>query len=628
MTTQASLKRILLRRAPSADAIEVRPVGPFVVEVRARPAKGLAFEQAKQELEESLRHEGTAGVLYNVAPLESVSETLSTTSVSASLHLASFASDQTRSGLRETLVRAVPTLGRAIFEEEPGKGIRILVAHEDGTSSQVLVDRVRCTLEAVGYAGLPFTVGEVPQGNPRNDVANAGFFLPRRDTDIVKLTEEDEEIFATRIRKLVDGTTEDVPLVDQVIGTRLLATPTLTPPLPLPCLLPFYDRVFLEMPPWDRSPDYFRDNFATTMEDFLAYCELGRVVPIFKFNLGIYPRKIVEPWLTNYDLPFVSPRSLDYVAMRYIWTTSPHLRALREDRELAAAISDVARSALMTPGPSNAQRVGLWQLLSWFLNGSESFEGVAWHRGHLALANLSSGGPLAHLVSASPGLFKDTAHAQTASIETFGVVRSVALAQAFDASLTEGMTLNEGVLQMVLPLFKDANHVLSPGQTTQLATLIESLDLDYSGRIPAKEFLGVLDLAETRRIREITYKLLGEGPDRASSLELRDRVQALNAEVARIDRNAIETAGVDVVGDLAKVGEKAATASGGPMTLGFKLVSELLQLPILKRIGGMAFEKVIDDTRAGDALDRLRGAVNGVSPEAIRVYRLRKKLLK
>jgi len=621
MTTQASLKRLLQRRTTSIDAVELRPLDRFRVRVFIQPKEGVAFDDAKADVLRVLHDEGSISVLYDVVALDSTVTPLEY--VPASVHIASFASDQTRDGLRRTLVHAVPTLGRAVFEEKRGESVRILVAHEDGTSSPALVERVRSTLASVGFAGLPFAVEPLPPNYRRNDLANAGFVLPRRDADIVELTEEDEETYAARIHRLLDGKVDAVGLVDKHVGSRVLATAALRPPLPLTCLLPFYDRVFVEMPSWDRSEvDYFQHHFGTSEADFLAYCQRDRVIPIFKFNLGTYPRKIVEPWLNNYALPFLSPRTFDYIALRHVWQTSPYLRMIRDDRELAAILSDFVRRTMVAGGASDEAR-GMAQLFSWLLHGSEFFEGVAWHRGHLALGNLSSGGPLGHLIAAMPNRFRDRATADTLAIETFGAITSIATAQAFDASLTEGMVLNESVLQLVLPFFKDAGPVLSTAQTSQLKTLIDSLELSYSGRIPAAEYLDVLDLAETRRIRELVHKLLGEGDERAQSLELRERVRALNNEVTKIEKNAIETAGVDVVGDLAKAG-----AAAGGTTLGFKFVADFLQLPLMKRVGGMLFEKAIDDTKAGDALDKLRGAINGVSPEAIRIYRIRKKLSK
>jgi hypothetical protein len=269
MTTQASLKRLLLRRTSVIDGVELRPFDRFQVRVFIQPKNGVAFEDAKAEVHRVLRVEGNLCVAYDVVPLDDT--VAPADSVPPSVRLASFASDQTRDGLKETLVRAVPSLGRAVFEGELGESIRILVAHEDGTSSPALVERVRSTLASVGYAGLPFVVEQSPPNHPKNHLANAGFVLPRRDPDIVRLTEEDEDTYATRINKLLEGRLEEVPLIDKHVGARVLATAALKPPLPLPCLLPFYDRIFVQMPSWDHPSegDYYQHHFGTSEADFL-----------------------------------------------------------------------------------------------------------------------------------------------------------------------------------------------------------------------------------------------------------------------------------------------------------------------------------------------------------------------
>ena len=454
--------------------------------------------------------------------------------------------------------------------------------------------------------------------------------MPRRNAMLSKLAEEDDDTFATRIRRLVNGDSDPVRLLDEHVGARILTTPALQPPLALSCLLPLYDRVFLQMPLWKHSEDsdYFEHHFGTTRDDFLVYCQSGRVVPIFKFSLGLYPPDVVAPWLDSYSLPYLSPRTFDYIALRHIWQSSPHLRLIRADPELAAVLS-ASLQGTMHKGASTPEGRATHEVLTWLLQGAELFEGLAWHRGHTLLANLSSGGPLAHLIGASPGLFKDQRDADMAAIETFGGVASLACAQAFDASLSEGMVASDAILQLILPFFRDEREAHSPTGTAKLATLVGSLDLSYSARIPAKEYLNVLDAAETRRIREIVHQLLGDGSDKDRTLELRDRVQVLNDQVAKIERRALETGTVDVVGDLAKVGTTVATGvapASSPATLGLKMAAELLQVPLLKQLGGKAFEALVEDTRAGDVLDKVRGGLNGVSPAAIRLYRLRKKL--
>lgn len=604
--------------------MELSVVAPFRVRVAIRPKPGVPIDQAIADGQRVLDDEGIAAVAYEIVRQDEASLTSPVSApLPGSLQMASFASDQTGTGLLETLIKAVPTLSRAVIAKQNGDTTLLVAENDSVDGSSGLVDRVGEALAAVGYAGLPLKVASLSANDRRNDLVNSGFVVPRRDTSLVKISEEDEDVFAQRIRRLIDGQTDAVPLLDGHVGARVLATPTLRPPLALSCLLPLYDRVFLQMPAWHRDhADYFEHHFGTSRADFLLYCERGRVVPIFKFNLGCYPGDVVAPWLENFALPLLSPRTFDYIALRHVWRTSPHLRLLRDNPDVAQVLSSFVHASRQG-GRASPEVAGTRDLFAWLLQGAEFFEGLAWHRGHTVLANLSQGGPLAHLIAASPRLFKNKELADTAAIETFASVANLACAQAFDASLTEGMLINESILDMVLPLFQDARESLTPGRTATLATLIDSLDLKYSARIPAKEYLDVLDEAETRRIREIAHQLLTDGKTDGATLELRERVRILNEQVSKIERKALETAGVDVVGDMTKVG---ATAASGSVSLGLKLVGDLLQVPLLKSLGGRAFEALVDDTRAGDALDKLRGSLNRVSPAAIRLYRLRKKL--
>ncbi|HKO94949.1 MAG TPA: hypothetical protein VJU61_27535 [Polyangiaceae bacterium] len=618
MTTSRALKRILARRVDSIEWASIAVRGPFKVEVAIKPCAGASFDEAKKATYEALGRDGVAGVLYEVVEYIDQENQTSERAPRAHLRLAAFASDQTMSGLRRTLVNAVPALGRAVIEEVPGKEVRLRVAYANGHSSPALVAEVQAALSAVGFAGLPFRVSELPSHHPRNDLQNAGFPLPRREESIVKITEEDEDTYATQIQRLVKGETDDVPLVDAHEGTRLLVTPSFHRPVPLACLLALYDRVFVEMPTGKAGEHdrYFEQNFDVGQADFIAYVRKSRVIPIFKFNLGVYTRELTQLWLDDPGLPMLTPRQFDYVAMRHVWTSSPHLRLLRADKASSSAIADLVRRALSTPGYP-AQSRSVVQNLDWMILGAEEFEGLAWHRGHLALANLSSGALFGHVLAGIPHLFPNKGVADTAVLDAFGIAKDIATAQAFGASLTEGMLVNGALLNMILPFYSEAGEVLSAERTTATAQIVKSLELHHSPRVPANEYLDVLDKAETRRIREITRQLLDDGHDEPKWLELREKVRALNEEVGKIERNAVDKSDVDVVGDLAKAGQ---------LTLGMKMVAELLQLSTVRRAGAMLFERAVDDTSLGDALDKVRGAINGVSPQAIRVFRVRRKL--
>ncbi len=618
MATFATLKRLILRRVDTIAAVTFTGIGPFQVRVSVKPSQGVAFAEVKKHTLEFLNRYGVAGVRYTVIELDENASNETVPPGRAFLRLAAFASDQTRAGLRESLVKAVPSLGRATFQEVPGKFVQVKVAYEDGRSSAKLVNDVRDALTSIGNGGIPFEVSQLPANHPQNELENAGFILPRRDPNVLKITEEDEDTFASRIPRLLTGKTDEVPFIDRHDGTRLLVTPTLRPPVQLACLLPLYDRVFVVMPHCepDEYDFYFARNFDVSLEDFLSYARKLKIVPVFKFNLGVYPQALIDLWLNDASLPLITPRQLDYIAMRHIWTSSPHLHLLRSDKSVALEVDKFVHHALQSRGVSGPVR-GLAQALEWMLLAAEEFEGIAWHRGHLALSNLSSGGILCQTISALPDLFPNKAAAQTVAIDAFGVAGDLATAQAFSASLTEGMLVNQSVLDMILPFFTEAEDVLSQERTSAVVQIVRSLELHHSARIPADEYIEVLDAAETRRIRYLVRMLLEEGHDEIRWLELRNKVNALNQEVDKIERNAVDQSNVDVVGDLTKAGN---------LTFGMRTIAELLQLSIVRRAGSMILERAVDDTRVGDALDKVRGAINGVSSHAIRVFRIRRKL--
>ena len=95
----------------------------------------------------------------------------------------------------------------------------------------------------------------------------------------------------------------------------------------------------------------------------------------------------------------------------------------------------------------------------------------------------------------------------------------------------------------------------------------------------------------------------------------------MNLEVGRLRRSALEIGEVDVVGDLGKAG---GVAFGTSAVL--DAITTILGLGLAKRIASDAFEKHVEDNGLGAKLDSLRGAINQVSPAAVRIYRVRSKL--
>jgi hypothetical protein len=210
-----------------------------------------------------------------------------------------------------------------------------------------------------------------------------------------------------------------------------------------------------------------------------------------------------------------------------------------------------------------------------------------------------------------------------------GTADHIALSQAFGASAYVGMNLHPEVLQLAAQQFvganmEDANDVvLSQTRVATLKQLIEALELNYGGSISVDEYLDLFDRAETRRVRLIVGDMLARHGGVGQQEELRNAVRKLNDEVRRLTKSDLLRAEVDVIGDL---GSAAKPAVGAMAYVG--MLAAMLQLGLVKKLGQQAFDKLIEDTKAGDALDKVRGRITGTSSAAVRLFRIRSRLPK
>lgn len=621
MTTRATLLRKLRNRVTDLDAIDIQPMKPFVFRVAFSTNGGRTFDEVAEDVRKVLVAEKTAGVGFELEPFSS--EMLAAEhSVPPYLSLASLASEQSRDGLPRTLVSVVHDLAKVFVEEEPGRLVTFHVAREDGTAPLEFLERIRTALLNIGYAGLPFEVKAVDPKNPRHvDMRRAGFAVPSRDRRIVDYTEEDEVKYAQRIKHLIDGHSDRVSFVDDPAISKIYLTPSVGT-LDVGAMLPMYDRIYVELPMNRDGATYFKTMFGLEQETFVELCRIGSVVPVFKRNLGHYPEVVWRRWLEDPSLPLVSPRDLDFVAMRHLWESSPFIRLFRNDTAQIKALENAMSQILAYPAPKFRKNKWLYDVLGWIQSGAEEFEGIAYHRGTMALGNLSAGGAAAHLLSAiAPQLFKDKAIADTIAIDGFTASNSIAIAQAFNASLFDSLVLNTPVLEAMVPMFQEAVEVHGRLETRRIVELVKALELHYSPRIPVREYLEVINENETERVRKLVQDLLNGVDTNSADHELRDRVNKLNREVARLQKKDLYISTVDVLGD-AVSGAGAVTGGGA---YGMVLLAKLLGGAVAGKLATRAVNSILDGP-AGSTIDSVRGALNSVSPHAIRLFRLRRRL--
>jgi hypothetical protein len=615
------LQRAIRSRIAGVAGVEIFDAGHGIVTIVVVPTADADRPTLPVRIAVMLEDVRVMGLDYQVEVRDALPPDSAIASLSGRFQLAAYASDQTADGMREGLMKLVPTLARLVSENDHQGRLRYYVADATGQCSEKLLQDVRLGTRALGCVGFEIEVLPASPTDPRNELTRLG--VPRHESRLDRFTEEEEDVFAKRVIGLVSGRWELVPLLDDAEATSLLVRSE-PPAAPLSCMLPIYDRVLLALPPAPAatSAEYF-SRLGIDEDDLLLYCERKRVVPVFERELGHYPEHVVRRFLEDPALPFVTARQLDYVAARHAWRSAEYLRALREDptrsQQIFAFLRDIATQA----SPAQQAQLGLaTKLLGELLWQAENFEGIVWRRGHFFAGAFSPALPVMRGVQLvleeqgrKGGLSRELA--ANGSIRVALAAQSLALGQVLGASVYEP---DDGIpVEAVAQYFRPAARMISAAELTQMGEVLRGLRIAFNPSVPAKEYVELFDRPETARVRRMVADILRDGESARTEMELRDAVQALNADVAKIRKAALEEAAVDVVGDIAK--EVSATA-------GYTAIARVIDLALkaFKAVGPEAFDAVVEDTRLGSALDTVRGALNGVSPHAIRLYRIRRKL--
>ncbi len=609
--TRNELVRAIRSRVPEVVAVDVdaqpgqRPI------VSITPREGSNVAATLKRVADLRAYVAVAGVGYTVRLRDPHADAAPTTPLRGTHLLASIDADPTRSGLLQGIVRLVPEVARLVVEESLGK-VRILVADSTGAAAEDLLNKCHDALEAMLPLGLHAEVTALPTNSPRNDLDRAGFLMPRRTPRLSRIARDENDRFAARMLSLVAGQSESVAPVDTPSGARVLVNTGSGLGRHPASLLPLFDRVFLMMSPHEEV-DTFARSHGIEIEQLLAFARAGRIVPVFRFDLGVYSDKVVSPILEDPTIPFVTPRDLDYIAARFAWvhgSVGVPARVLREDRSLTGHLHDAR--VLLSEQIGDPKARALASTIDIALANAERFEGMFFRKGHVALQHVSPGAHVVQLVAAVARNGSESM--QMAVINAGAAALNLGLSQAFDAALFD---------QLVQPEFIDlvaegyVGHSARSRVSKVMPMVLEGLRVAYTPGLAIDEYLDLFDRRETERVRALVTDVLnGISIDDELQTELRSQLAALERDVAKIRKNAVK---FDMVDLLANVSARSAPAAGAAT------ISNAL-IEMASSTGKQIADALIEDTRLGGVVDRLRGAVNGVSGHAIRIYRLRSAL--
>ncbi len=598
VTTIGRIRRGLLTRVPGILDVTFTNGHIPVAHIVVPPG---ATMELKAAAERALREVIAAGSLVNAEFVEQPVEAMP--EPNGPLLLANIAANASADGIIRTIKKLVPEVAKVVIGNWEDEVFQIRIGDAQGECSELLRTAASDAIGAVIALGVPYKVTGLlaTERTPSRDT-----FVTAAQTNarLREIALEDEARFAKRVMALVNnGTADRVPLIDDLEGQKICTTIGSPDAACVGTFLPLYDRILLLLVPDRQDVGYYQRHYGLSEDTFLAYVKAKKIVPIFKFELGRYPEPVWRRFLEDPSLPFATARDLDYLCARNLWQSSGWLRELREDREVSAALH---RMLSHLDGNSPQLRC-VARVFRMILLGAEAFEGDMWHRGHLGSWQYS---PALPFIEVLRQLVRDKPSGYMALIEAEGAAMHLAIAQALGAATHEGLVSNERLLLEVAKAFGgESTGLFSLNQGTRLAEVLRGLELSFSEAIPPNEYVQIFDEANTKRIRTLVTDLV-QREERLSELELRELVQRYNQGVDRIARNAVEKADVSLV------------VSGASAATGLPLLKNALETA--SNVGGILGRKL--DAHTGTVLDRVRGWINRVPAQSIRLYKIRRRL--
>ena len=200
--TVLEVRRLVLAQCPWVNGVELEGIGNGVILVHVdvaadAPADATArINTALNEIRPMCMDFAVSIGTRAAAPLASPSGWLA---------LASLVSDESGAGLTRSLADLVPTLERIHHDADGQGGIEVLASDFEGNAPPAFLERVQKAAEATVSADVRISVRPLPAGDPRGSLDNAGFYIPRRTRALVEFTDQEQERYAARLRRLLDG---------------------------------------------------------------------------------------------------------------------------------------------------------------------------------------------------------------------------------------------------------------------------------------------------------------------------------------------------------------------------------------------------------------------------------------
>lgn len=634
------LERALLFRVPKIAKINSVAENPYSITVYIGDENGEILPEMLEIAERVAEEIRPVASLVTVAPYrDGPGDAVPPAAIPEEIKKAAVFTPPTKSDLEYLLKMAVDGCIFAEAVTVRGGEIAVYIGSEDMAASPEMLKKAEQLLEviygnAVKYEIYDYRDYSASTGANRSPTS---FFVdfrfdPQRygDSSLLKMAREDEERYCDLLPKMIEGVADP----EKELGCRFAKRGAALADLgasdgDLEALLTVFSSVYLYIP---QDGEYFSGSRAVALpfsikdKTFIRLVNAGRIIPVFHAPLYQYSPNTVFVLVEASKGRAVLPRQLDGLTVLTMARQFPFWKEMRRNPGAAAEIYHLLKSHLRSfDGEGDLEALALRALKQAFEDHLLVAErGEQWFLdvGRLAAGILTPGGRIADFLDELAGAV-DKKVLNTVKIEASSYAINMTAARALGAVYSPAHVVNENILNMVAHLQSGPRRRVSAVSVDQLDEVIKGLHLVRPGHVPLEEYFEVIDSSEAERVRRIVFDIIyrAQGdPQRA-----REEIERLNSEVLKWRRSRLARAEepmveitIDLVGLLLEKALAPVGVFGEPVLSIFGMA--------VNALFGNRIKEASESTFFADLEDRAFSVLGGVSPAAVRLSKIRRKI--
>lgn len=631
MSTRLRLEKQLLRRIPELKNIKIIGNGGYRIFVSDR--EGNSSPELIQKVKSIADQYSSAGWPCFVQPFKELpDEEYEGLQLDPAQEALAIYGDVTRNGFIEAIIKLFPEIKELEFSEGlPPGSISLFVSYNANVDQAQFDERLKTVVRELLIPGLQLSIHRYSEfGNPRDKVEAywRGHLRPQLKSDpIMKADRLQKDRFAGEADSVFKKP-ESFSLPFKTGGNKIFYIPGIES-VPLTTLLPFYDHIFIQIPPRQKIPDadeFLKEMFGLNLNELLLLIRKQRVIPVFKFSYTFYPSELIEPLLSEV-LTHIGPKDLDLLALQ---TSSRWNDPLQLNPQKAASLYALIEGHRGKKSTKREEFLAYYQMreeLDFLIDMPDQMIPYFFDRGHLALS-LFTPVPFylrfteKFLLDAIPGLTSKEIKERFGffSINLHGSVTSIGLADSLGATVCDGLTHAPVVTKVAADLLQGSSQlsILPSNEIELLTSFLKGVGIAYSDSIDMKAYEKIFDASEVRRMRHDLGQLIGQDiPEYAKIEKVKELVSQYNSEIrsfANKDKYHLGEAFFDLSAQISS--QTGGNGWSGIIGAGFKLLHK----------NSNALMEDFYSTPAGDVVNVLRGALAFKSPHSIRLHHLKRKI--